>query len=227
MVWAGDVERTVAHGRVLLFLNWRGVGVEKERKFGNGRQSHFLLLKQNIHTMSRRTLSTLVPAFRASQSTIRASPIVARAFSSSPRALSGGHEAESFESFTERYTAFFQSVEDLFELQRGLNNCFAYDLVPAPGVIEAALRAARRVDDYSTAVRIFEGIKEKVENKSQYEAYIKELQTVKQELGVYLVPYRTRYPAIFDNQSFRLRNRDEGRALRVIDGGYSPIMHRK
>jgi cytochrome c oxidase subunit 5a len=108
-----------------------------------------------------------------------------RAFSSSPKSLSGGHEAESFESFTERYTAFFQSVEDLFELQRGLNNCFAYDLVPAPGVVEAALRAARRVDDYSTAVRIFEGIKEKVENKSQYEAYLKELQGVKQELGAF------------------------------------------
>ena len=42
--------------------------------------------------------------------------------------------------------------------QRNLNNAFAYDLVPSPSVITAALRAARRVNDYPTAVRVFEGM---------------------------------------------------------------------
>jgi hypothetical protein len=42
--------------------------------------------------------------------------------------------------------------------QRNLNNAFAYDLVPSPSVITAALKAARRVNDFPTAVRIFEGI---------------------------------------------------------------------
>jgi cytochrome c oxidase subunit 5a len=79
--------------------------------------------------------------------------------------------------------SFFQSAQDLFEVQRGLNNCFAHDLVPSPGVIEAALRAARRVDDYATAVRVFEGIREKVENKLQYQAYLDELKPVREELG--------------------------------------------
>ncbi|CUA67497.1 Cytochrome c oxidase subunit 6, mitochondrial [Rhizoctonia solani] len=104
----------------------------------------------------------------------------------SVRAMSGSHahENESFESFSARYEQFFGQVQDLFELQRGLNNCFAYDLVPSPGVIEAALRAARRVNDYSTAVRIFEGIREKVENKGQYEAYLNELKGVREELGI-------------------------------------------
>ncbi|CAE6416494.1 unnamed protein product [Rhizoctonia solani] len=104
----------------------------------------------------------------------------------SVRAMSGSHayENESFESFSTRYEQFFGQVQDLFELQRGLNNCFAYDLVPSPGVIEAALRAARRVNDYSTAVRIFEGIREKVENKTQYEAYLTELKGVREELGI-------------------------------------------
>lgn len=97
--------------------------------------------------------------------------------------MSSAHHQETFESFTSRYESFFQSVQDLFELQRGLNNCFAHDLVPAPSVIEAALRAARRVDDYATAVRIFEGVKEKVENKTQYEAYLNELKGVREELG--------------------------------------------
>ena len=41
--------------------------------------------------------------------------------------------------------------------QRNLNNAFAYDLVPSPSVITAALKAARRVNDFPTAVRIFEG----------------------------------------------------------------------
>ncbi|KAG9101238.1 Cytochrome c oxidase subunit 6 [Ceratobasidium sp. 370] len=103
------------------------------------------------------------------------------------RAMSAGshaHESESFETFSARYEQFFTQVQDLFELQRGLNNCFAYDLVPSPAVIEAALRAARRVDDYSTAVRIFEGIREKVENKGQYEAYLAELKGVREELGI-------------------------------------------
>ena len=38
-----------------------------------------------------------------------------------------------------------------------MNNAFAYDLVPAPSVIVAALKAARRVNDFPTAVRVFEG----------------------------------------------------------------------
>lgn len=86
-----------------------------------------------------------------------------------------------------RYEKEFDAVQDVFELQvstqsqwpalaakcagcwmdgwwmaytwnqRNLNNAFAYDLVPSPSVITAALRAARRVNDYPTAVRIFEG----------------------------------------------------------------------
>lgn len=49
------------------------------------------------------------------------------------RAMSGSHahENESFETFSTRYEQFFSQVQDLFELQRGLNNCFAYDLVPS------------------------------------------------------------------------------------------------
>ena len=42
--------------------------------------------------------------------------------------------------------------------QRNLNNAFAYDLVPSPSVLVAALKAARRVNDFPTAVRIFEGM---------------------------------------------------------------------
>lgn len=68
--------------------------------------------------------------------------------------------------------------------QRVLNNCFSYDLVPSPSVIERALRACRRVNDYATAVRVFEGLKHKVENKEQYQAYLEELKDVREELGI-------------------------------------------
>ncbi|KAI9638067.1 cytochrome-c oxidase chain VI precursor [Dioszegia hungarica] len=94
------------------------------------------------------------------------------------------HESESFDAFNERYRTFFASCTDLFELQRGLNNCFAYDLVPTTEVIDAALRAARKCNDYATAVRILEGVKEKVENKGQYKAYLEELSPVIKELGI-------------------------------------------
>ncbi|KAK1144422.1 Cytochrome c oxidase subunit 6 [Aspergillus melleus] len=80
----------------------------------------------------------------------------------------------------------FDSVQDVFELQRNLNNCFAYDLVPSIEVLSAALKAARRVNDFPTAVRIFEGVKAKVETQEQYKQYLENLEALRQELGVAL-----------------------------------------
>jgi len=114
-----------------------------------------------------------------------------RCFGTTQRRWAEHHE-ETFEEFNTRAENDFNSVNDVFELQRNLNNAFAYDLVPTPAVITAALRAARRVNDFPTAVRIFEGIKEKVENKTQYEEYLKELEPVRQELGIPLK--ETMYP---------------------------------
>ncbi|GJC93483.1 cytochrome c oxidase subunit Va [Colletotrichum higginsianum] len=86
--------------------------------------------------------------------------------------------------FGNRFEKEFDGVQDVFELQRNLNNAFAYDLVPSPSVVAAALKAARRVNDFATAVRIFEGVKAKVENKGQYEQYLEELKSLREELGV-------------------------------------------
>ena len=93
--------------------------------------------------MNSRLVSSALRASRATTQ-LRTSAASAAAFAGARRAMSNVHHQETFESFTARYVSFFQSVEDLFELQRGLNNCFAHDLVPAPTVIEAAIRAARR-----------------------------------------------------------------------------------
>lgn len=133
-------------------------------------------LFSSLKPPTMRPPTTLAALLRARPVARRVAPVFARPSSSAP------HQ-ETFESFTERYIQFFQQAQDLFEVQRGLNNCFSHDLVPAPSVIEAALRAARRVDDYATAVRVFEGVREKVENKQQYQAYLDELKGVKEELG--------------------------------------------
>lgn len=85
---------------------------------------------------------------------------------------------------TNRYEQEFEDAYDLFEVQRVLNNCFSYDLVPSPSVIQKALEACRRVNDYPTAVRTFEALKHKVENKEQYQAYLDELKETRQELGI-------------------------------------------
>lgn len=85
---------------------------------------------------------------------------------------------------TDRYEKEFEEAYDLFEVQRVLNNSFSYDLVPAPSVIQKALEACRRVNDYPTAVRTFEALKHKVENKEQYQAYLDELKETRQELGI-------------------------------------------
>lgn len=134
------------------------------------------------YTFTLRPFSSL--ALHATLQQTPTSAIISPYFSASARTYaSHAHEDETFEGFTSRYVSFFDAVEDLFELQRGLNNCFAYDLVPAPEVIESALRASRRVNDYSTAVRVFEGIKEKVENQKQYEQYLEVLKPIREELG--------------------------------------------
>jgi len=148
--------------------------------------------------------TTLAALLRARPAIRRVAPAFARPSSSAP------HQ-ETFESFTERYVQFFQQAQDLFEVQRGLNNCFSHDLVPAPSVIEAALRAARRVDDYATAVRVLEGVREKVENKQQYQAYLDELKGVKEELGMFFS--NTGKASVPD--SLR-RYRYAGRALLVV-----------
>lgn len=50
-------------------------------------------------------------------------------------------------------------------------------------MIDAALKCARRVNDYATAVRILEGLKFKVENVGQYKAYLDELKPTLSDLG--------------------------------------------
>ena len=75
-------------------------------------------------------------------------------------------------------------MDYLFELQRGSKNASRTILFQHHPLIESALKALRRVNDYATAVRVFEGVKEKVENDKQYQEYLQELSPIKSELGI-------------------------------------------
>ncbi|KOS16116.1 cytochrome-c oxidase chain vi precursor [Malassezia pachydermatis] len=133
-------------------------------------------------------MSVLTGAFRvAAVSTgVRATMMKRAAMPVAMQVRNYSDHSETFEEFNDRYLKFFESVEDQFEAQRGLNNAFAQDLVPSPEVIEAALRAARRVNDFPLAVRVFEGIKHKVMNENQYKQYLEVLKPVREELGITL-----------------------------------------
>jgi hypothetical protein len=119
----------------------------------------------------RRALLASHP-LRPVQCTRIVAPVVMQPIASPARRNYAAHQAEeSYDAFNERYLSdlicpflafdgsysiafgayadgryekFFYGANDKFEVQRGLNNVFAYDLVPSVKVCEAALRACRR-----------------------------------------------------------------------------------
>lgn len=87
--------------------------------------------------------------------------------------------------FERHWIYFFKHrAFDSFEVQRGLNNCFSYDMVPTVSVLEEALRACRRVDSLATALRLYGAMRDKLTKESDYDDYKKALQPVMDELGV-------------------------------------------
>lgn len=108
---------------------------------------------------------------------------------------------KDYDSFVEQWHSHFKSVDDDFELERGLNHIFAADWVPSVEVIAEALKASRRLNTFATAVRILEALEEKAYKKEQYHAYIRELKPILDEFGIVeksalgeFVPFRERNP---------------------------------
>lgn len=67
----------------------------------------------------------------------------------------------------------------------GVNTLVGYDLVPEPKIIDAALRACRRLNDFASAVRILEVVKDKAgPHKEIYPYVIQELRPTLSELGI-------------------------------------------
>ena len=91
---------------------------------------------------------------------------------------------KDYDAYVQKWHKHFVTCEDDFELERGLNHIFAADWVPSVEVLAEAIRASRRLNTFATAVRILEGLENKVYKKEQYSAYLTELKPLLEELGI-------------------------------------------
>ncbi|XP_014385975.1 PREDICTED: cytochrome c oxidase subunit 5A, mitochondrial isoform X1 [Myotis brandtii] len=96
----------------------------------------------------------------------------------------GSHETD--EEFDARWVTYFNKPDiDAQKLCKGMNTLVGYDLVPEPKIIDAALRACRRLNDFASAVRILEVVKDKAgPHKEIYPYVIQELRPTLNELGI-------------------------------------------
>jgi len=93
---------------------------------------------------------------------------------------------ETDAEFDARYEAYFNRADiDGWEVRKAMNDLSGMDLVPEPKIISAALRACRRINDYSLAVRFLEAVKFKCGGKLEiYNYVINEVKPTLKELGI-------------------------------------------
>nr|AGM32434.1 cytochrome c oxidase subunit Va [Coptotermes formosanus] len=104
-----------------------------------------------------------------------------------PSRLMSGHSTETDDEFDSRYEAYFNRKDiDGWEIRKAMNDLAGMDLVPEPKIINAALRACRRVSDFALAVRFLESIKSKCGGRVQeiYPYILHEIRPTLDELGV-------------------------------------------
>ncbi|XP_072291454.1 cytochrome c oxidase subunit 5Aa [Eucyclogobius newberryi] len=95
-------------------------------------------------------------------------------------------KVETDEEFDARWITYFNKSDiDAWELRKGMNTLIGYDLVPEPKILDAALRACRRLNDMASAIRILEAVKDKAgPHKEIYPYVIQELRPTLDELGI-------------------------------------------
>jgi len=104
-----------------------------------------------------------------------------------PIRLMSHHATETDDEFDSRYEAYFNRPDiDGWEIRKAMNDLAGMDLVPEPKIINAALRACRRVSDFALAVRFLEAIKSKCGTrvKEIYPYILQEIRPTLDELGV-------------------------------------------
>ena len=96
-----------------------------------------------------------------------------------------GHMRQ-MEEFDARWVIYFNKLDiDAWELRKGMNTIIGYDLVPAPKIIDVALQACRRLNDFASAVCILEVVKDKAEPHKEISPYvIQELRPTLNELKI-------------------------------------------
>ncbi|KAE9417851.1 hypothetical protein Angca_006048, partial [Angiostrongylus cantonensis] len=93
------------------------------------------------------------------------------------------------ERFDKHFIDYFNRPEiDGWEVRKALTELHDYDVIPDPKVVEAALRACRRVNDFALCVRFLEALKIKCGTKKNratiYPYIINEIKPVLSELGI-------------------------------------------
>merc|ERR1711997_276100 len=89
--------------------------------------------------------------------------------------------------FDARYEAFFNRPDiDGWEVRKAMGDLAGMDLVPEPAIVAAALRACRRLNDYSLTTRILEVVKLKcaANEKEIWPYMLQELKPTLDELGI-------------------------------------------
>jgi len=93
----------------------------------------------------------------------------------------------SEEEFDRKYVDYFNRPDiDGWEIRKGMADLVAMDLVPEPEIVAAALRACRRVNDFSLTTRILEVVKIKCGDREAeiWPYMVQELQPTLVELGI-------------------------------------------
>merc|ERR1712039_178542 len=108
-----------------------------------------------------------------------------KTFATTTRVMSE-EKTETDDEFDARYVAYFNRKDiDGWEIRKAFMELVDEDLVPDPTIVAAALRACRRVNDYSLTTRILEVtfIKSRV-NKQIWPYMLQELKPTMDELGI-------------------------------------------
>jgi len=129
----------------------------------------------------------LMSKVAASSMRVSMKPTMVRPSLVSQVRLMSGAAQESDAEFDARYVAYFDRADiDGWEIRKGMADLCGMDMVPEPVIIAAALRACRRVNDYSLTTRILEVMKVKCGDKeSEFWPYImQELKPTLDELGI-------------------------------------------
>lgn len=125
-------------------------------------------------------LNRQIPIFSTTQIRTRFNP----ANPGVPFAREGVEETD--EEFDQRYLNYFNKPDiDGWELRKGINDMQNYDLVPEPKIVIAVLKACRRVNDHSLAVRYLEAVQRKATYKKDITDYLmNEIRPTLNELGI-------------------------------------------
>lgn len=96
-------------------------------------------------------------------------------------------KVETDDEFDKRYVDFFSRPDiDHWEVRKAINDLSGEDIIPEPKIIVEALKACRRLNDYSLAVRYLESVQWKCGNKKDkiWPWIHQEIKPTLEELGI-------------------------------------------